>query len=224
MSCTFELTVDLHARGAVVEEAGVVVVAIAVDAVELRLRRALLRVVGRQLDSRFRLIARLRARLDRLDVVLRDVGSLVAIFRRRAVRRRGGLALRVRGYLLLAAVLQLGAALVLAGERRVVRASGTRHLSFASPKATEPSPADNARPVSSVMRLASVTKLPGSCGAVSVEFRPGVFCKFVGCAALGARCARPIAVRILISRLSERSVRFSFGSFTENNNIAKAPG
>lgn len=162
VSCAFELTVDLHARGAVVEEAGVVVVAVPMDAVELRVGRALLRVVSWQFDPRFRLIARLRARLDRLHVVLRDVGSLMAILRWRVVRRRGGLVVLVRGHLLLAAVLQLGVALVLVGECRVLRATSTRHFSFASPKATEPSPADSARPVSSVMRLASASKLPGS--------------------------------------------------------------
>lgn len=150
----FELTVDLHARGAVVEEAGIVVVAIPVDPVELRFRQALLRVVGRQLDPRFRFVTRLWGRLDGLDVVLRDEGSLMAIFYRRAVRR--GLAVLIRGHLLLAAVLQLvGTAVVLVGERRVIRANSIRHLSIASPKATEP---DNVRPVSSVMRPVSARK------------------------------------------------------------------
>jgi len=67
----------------------------------------------------------------------------------------------VQGRLLLAAVLQLGTAdaLVLVGERRIIRAGGIRHLSIASPKAAEPSP-DNAHLVSSVMRLVSVIKLP----------------------------------------------------------------
>lgn len=157
----FELTVDLHVRSAVVEKTRVVVVAVAVDAIDLRLRCAFLRIIGRHLDSRFRFITRLRARLNRLDVVLRDVGSLVAIFYRRAV---SGLAVLVQGRLLLAAaVLQLGIAdaLVLVGERRIVRAGGIRHLSIASPKAAEPSP-DSARLVSSVMRLVSAIKLPGS--------------------------------------------------------------
>lgn len=76
---TFELTVDLHARSAIVEETGVVVISISVDAIELGLRHALVRVLGRQLDSRFCLVTRLRARFDRLNVVLRDEGSL-AIF------------------------------------------------------------------------------------------------------------------------------------------------
>lgn len=48
VSRTFELTVDLHARGAVVEEAGIVVVTIPVYAVELRFWQIfLLCVVGR---------------------------------------------------------------------------------------------------------------------------------------------------------------------------------
>lgn len=152
-----ELTVDLHARSTVVEETRVIIVAVPVDAIELRLRRALLRIIGRHLDSRFRFITRLRAGLNGLDVVLGYVGSLMAIFYRRAVRR--GLAILVQGRLLLAAVLQLGiaGALVLVGERRVVRAGGIRHLSIASPKAAEPSP-DNARLVSSVMRLVSAIR------------------------------------------------------------------
>lgn len=140
----FELTVDLHVRSTVVEETRVVVIAIPVDAIELWLRHALLHVIGRQLDSRFRFITRLRARLNGLDIVLGDEGSLMAIFYRRAVRR--GFAILVQGCLLLAAVLQLGTAdaLILVGERRIIRASGIRHLSIASPKAAEPSP-DNAR-------------------------------------------------------------------------------
>lgn len=155
----FELTVDLHARSTIVEETRVVVIAIPVNAIELRLWHALLRVIGRHLDSRFRFITWLRVWLNGLDVVLGDEGSLVAIFYRRVVRRR--LAILVQGRLLLAAVLQLGTAdaLILVGERRIVRASGIRHLSIASPKAAEPSP-NNARLVSSVMRLVSVIKFP----------------------------------------------------------------
>lgn len=76
---TFELTVDLHARSAIVEETGVVVISVSVDAIELGLGYVLVRVLGRQLDPRFRLITRLRARFDWLNVVLRDEGSL-AIF------------------------------------------------------------------------------------------------------------------------------------------------
>lgn len=161
ISCYFELTVDLHARSTVIEKTRIVVIAVSVDAIELRLRHALLRVLGRHLDSRFRFITWFRARLNGLDVVLRDEGSLVAIFYRRVVRR--GLAILTQGRLLLAAVLQLGiaGAFVLVGERRIIRAGGIRHLSIASPKAAEPSP-DNARLVSSVMRLVSVIKLPES--------------------------------------------------------------
>lgn len=152
---TFELTVDLHARSAVVEETGVVVIPISVDAIELWLRYAFLRVLGRQLDPRLRFITRLRARFDGLNIVLRDEGSL-AIFYRRAIRR-GGLAILIQGHLLLPAVLRLGTAFVLAGECRIVRAGGIRHLSIVSPKATELSP-NNARLMSSVMRLVSVIK------------------------------------------------------------------
>jgi len=76
---TFELTVDLYARSAIVEETGVVVISVSVDAIELGLRYALIRILGRQLDPRFRLKTRLRVRFDRLNVVLRDEGSL-AIF------------------------------------------------------------------------------------------------------------------------------------------------
>lgn len=135
---TFELTVDLHARSAVVEEASVVVIPIFVDAIELWLRYALLRLLVRQLDPRLRFITRLRDRFDGLNVVLRDEGSL-AIFYRRAIRR-GGFAILIQGHLLLPAVLRLGTAFVLAGERRIVRAGGIRHLSIVSPKATELSP------------------------------------------------------------------------------------
>lgn len=151
----FELTVDLPARGAIVEETGVVVIPISVNAIQLWLRYILLRVLGRQLDPRFRFITRLRFRFDGLNVVLRDEGSL-AIFYRRAIRR-GGLAILIRGHLLLAAVLRLGTAFVLAGERRIVRAGGIRHLSIVSPKATELSP-NNARLISSVMRLVPVKR------------------------------------------------------------------
>lgn len=154
----FELTVDLYARSTIIEKARVVVVAIPVDAIELRLRHVLLRIIGRHFDSCFRFITRLRARLNRLDVVLGDEGSLVAIFYRCTVR---GFAILVQGRLLLTAVLQLGTALVLIGERRIVCAVGIRHLSIASPKAAEPSP-DNACLVSSVMRLVSVIKLSKS--------------------------------------------------------------
>lgn len=143
----FELTVDLYARSTVVKETRVVIIAIPVDAVELRFWHALLRVIGRHLNSRFRFITWLRARLNGFDVVLGDKRSLVAIFYRRTVRR--GLAILVQGRLLLAAVLQLGTAdaLVFVGECRIIRAGGIRHLSIASPKAAEPSP-DNAHLVS----------------------------------------------------------------------------
>jgi len=128
-----------------------------VDAVELWFRQAFLRVVGWQLDPRFRFVAWFRGRLDGLDVVLRDEGSLMAIFYWRAIRR--GFAVLIRGHLLLPAVLQLGTAVILAGERRIIRANSARHLSIASPKATEP---DNVRPLSSVMRPVSATESLGN--------------------------------------------------------------